>query len=337
MSKNSFEGLDFSGFDSLTAMETKGEKKAPAVGQSELPIGDVIEDPNQPRKAFDEDALKELSDSIKARGILQSIVVRPKNRDGKYVIVMGARRYRASLLAERKTISAIIRVEASDGYDQMIENIQREALSHKDTATFICGELDKGIKASAIASALGKPRAWVSLYVDFFEMAPVIQDRAEDFGIRAAYELHKAYQIDAEATEAFMGANDSITQQKAISFAKGLKAGGSGLSSPSVDPSEPSEPNETPAETSSPVTQPVTGEASAPPASKAETSATPSRPKASAASAIVVKVGESFGRLMLETPAEQGSKFGTVSFDNGAVIKEVALSELEIFEIIKIE
>ncbi|NSZ10071.1 MULTISPECIES: ParB/RepB/Spo0J family partition protein [Agrobacterium] len=336
MSKQ-FEGLDFTGFDTLTALDTnKGEKPAPVGGQAELPIGDVIEDPNQPRKAFDDDALKELSDSITARGVLQSIVVRPKNRDGKYVIVMGARRYRASLLAKRKTIPAIIRVETSDGYDQMIENIQREALSHKDTAAFISGELEKGVKPAAIASSLGKPRAWVSLYVDFFEMAPVIQDRAEDFGMRTAYELHKAYQIDAEATEAFLNANDSITQHKAIAFAKGLKTGGTGVPSPSISGPDGSEVEEEPAVISPEATKPVV-EQPASPSGKAETSAASSRPKTSAASAIVVKVGESFGRLLLETPAEQGSKFGTVSFDNGAVIKEVALSELEIFEIIKIE
>lgn len=325
-SKNTFEGLDFSGFDTLTALDTKKDQdKELAAGHKELALDMVIEDPDQPRRSFDAEALQELADSIAKRGVLQAIVVRPKNKDGKHVIVMGARRYRASLLAKRKTIPAIIRVEGSDGYDQMVENIQREALSHRDIALFVRNELAKGVKAVAIAAGLGKPRAWVSLYVDFFEMPSIIQERSNNLGIRSAYELHKAYGIDPEATEAFIGSRESISQREAIDFAKSLK---------NKEPVPLSDPHPNEVTEDNPVLVPP-----ARPKAGSETSPVKEqvRSKGGATQAVVVKVGEAFGRLLLDTPSEQGTKFATVSFDNGSTVKEVALSELEIFEIIRVD
>ena len=333
MSKNTFEGLDFSGFDTLTALDTdKAQTKAPAAGQTELAIEAVIEDPDQPRRSFEDEPLLELAESIEKRGVLQPIVVRPKNKDGKYVIVMGARRYRASVLAKRKTIPAIIRVQSSDGYDQMVENIQREALSHHDIALFVSSELSKGVKSAAIATGLGKPRAWVSLYVDFFDMAPAIQERSEGFGIRAAYELHKAYLLNAEATEAFIASRENITQREAIEFAKSLKSGaGAPLATPSSETGSNSA--EVDGDESRGPKPPVD------PASDGKEPPANSSPKSrgGVTHAVIVKVGDSFGNLLLAEPAKQGSKFGTVSFDNGANIREVALSELEIFEIIRVD
>ncbi|MBB3948428.1 ParB family chromosome partitioning protein [Rhizobium skierniewicense] len=330
-SKNTFEGLDFSGFDTLTALDTKKDQdKEPAAGHKEIALDMVIEDPDQPRRSFDADALQELADSISKRGVLQAIVVRPKNKHGKHVIVMGARRYRASLLAKRKTIPVIIRVEGSDGYDQMVENIQREALSHHDIALFVSNELAKGVKPAVIAAGLGKPRAWVSLYVDFFDMAPAIQERSESFGIRAAYELHKAYGLNADATEAYVASRETITQREAIEFAKSLKSESSSpLTSLSTDIAE--DKVEVGEAQSAAITeqQPVKRDQS-------QENSSP-RLRGSVAHAVVVKVGDSFGRLLLDKPAEQGSKFGTVSFDNGSTIKEVALSDLEIFEIIRVD
>ena len=65
----------------------------------ELPIGRIIPDPMQPRKTFNEDALKQLAESIEEHGVLQPITVRKSGKD--YIIVMGERRYRASKLAKK--------------------------------------------------------------------------------------------------------------------------------------------------------------------------------------------------------------------------------------------
>ena len=101
----------------------------------ELNIEDVIADPEQPRRHFDEKALNDLANSIKIHGVLQPIVV-VKNGN-KYIIVAGERRYRASKLAKLDKIPAIIR----DLSDQnrlelsLIENLQRADLNILETAT----------------------------------------------------------------------------------------------------------------------------------------------------------------------------------------------------------
>lgn len=101
----------------------------------ELNIEDIIADPEQPRRHFDEKALNDLANSIKIHGVLQPIVV-VKNGN-KYIIVAGERRYRASRLAKLDKIPAIIR----DLSDQnrlelsLIENLQRADLNILETAT----------------------------------------------------------------------------------------------------------------------------------------------------------------------------------------------------------
>lgn len=101
----------------------------------ELNIEDIIADPEQPRRHFDEKALNDLANSIKIHGVLQPIVV--VKYGNKYIIVAGERRYRASKLAKLDKIPAIIR----DLSDQnrlelsLIENLQRADLNILETAT----------------------------------------------------------------------------------------------------------------------------------------------------------------------------------------------------------
>ncbi len=101
----------------------------------ELNIEDVVRDGDQPRKDFNEEALQELAASIKEHGVLQPIVV--VRKDDKYQIVAGERRWRASKLAERKTIPAIVRtLDAQNKLElSIIENAQREDLNPIELAT----------------------------------------------------------------------------------------------------------------------------------------------------------------------------------------------------------
>jgi ParB family chromosome partitioning protein len=100
----------------------------------EIPLKDIRPNPYQPRKTFDEEALRELSESIKNDGLLQPIVVK-EEIDG-YVLIAGERRFRASKLAKFKEIKAI--VLNSDEYKMrqfaLIENIQREELNSVELA-----------------------------------------------------------------------------------------------------------------------------------------------------------------------------------------------------------
>lgn len=100
-----------------------------------IKLSDISPDPNQPRRHFDEQALAELSASITEHGVLQPIVVVPHK--GKYQIVAGERRYRASEMAGKSTIPALVRT-LTDQHKlelSLIENIQRHDLTPIETAT----------------------------------------------------------------------------------------------------------------------------------------------------------------------------------------------------------
>ena len=106
-----------------------------------LPLDQIVTNPDQPRKSFYSDTLDELAASIKERGVLEPIVVRPYQ--GKYQIVMGERRFRASGIAGNKTIPAIVR-EMSDEdahADALLENFQREDMNPIEKARAIQGLL----------------------------------------------------------------------------------------------------------------------------------------------------------------------------------------------------
>lgn len=320
---STLEGIDFSGFDLVG--KNQEAKDAPPGGQTEIPLDRIIEDPDQPRRRFDKATIEEMAASIKKHGILQPIVVRPKDDSGKHRIVMGARRFRAARLAKLERVPAVIRVEPTDGYDQMVENIQRENLLHADIAHFIETELAKGIKATTVAASLGKPRSWVSLYSGFSKMHEAIRDRVEDFGIRAAYELQKAMEIDERATLEFMNASEAITQRDAIAFAKELR-------SPAKPGTEPAEGGEDARERLG------AGLSSLSEAPEDETVAPSGSRKASAAAvAIFVQVSDRVGRLMTDRVAEKGSQYGVVSFDHGADIQEISVKKMKLMEIISPE
>jgi ParB family transcriptional regulator, chromosome partitioning protein len=118
-----------------------GEHPAPASGSAggarfaEVPISDITPNPKQPRTVFDAEALAELVDSIKEVGLLQPVVVRPLD-DGRYELVMGERRLRASQQAGLSAIPAIIRrTEDADLLrDALLENLHRAQLNPLEEA-----------------------------------------------------------------------------------------------------------------------------------------------------------------------------------------------------------
>lgn len=130
------------GFDSLIPTDLIDESLDPTAAQDdklselrELKLADITPDPDQPRRTFDEDALKEISESIAEHGIIQPIIVTPK--DGKYVIVAGERRYRGAKMAGLKTVPALVR-SLTDQHKlelSLIENLQRRDLNVLETAT----------------------------------------------------------------------------------------------------------------------------------------------------------------------------------------------------------
>lgn len=128
------KGLDLTGLDDLSVL-TSGQGGSEANAAPKVAsLAEIIADPNQPRKRFNQRKLEELRDSIKESGVQQAIIVRPKNGDGKHIIVFGERRYRASLLAGKKDIPIEVRdttvlPESEVRFIQLVENIQRDDLT----------------------------------------------------------------------------------------------------------------------------------------------------------------------------------------------------------------
>ena len=130
------------GFESLIPTDLVDDEFDPTATEDkkssdlkELNIADIIRDEEQPRRDFDEEAINALAASIKEHGVLQPIVV--TKEDGKYKIVAGERRWRASKVAGLKTIPAIVRTLDSQNRLELsiIENAQREDLNAIELAT----------------------------------------------------------------------------------------------------------------------------------------------------------------------------------------------------------
>lgn len=143
----------------------------------ELPLADIRPNPHQPRKEFDEETLEELAASIKSIGIVQPITVR-EVEDGKYEIVAGERRYRASKMAGRETIPAYIRKTENDDVLALalIENIQRDDLNAMEVAISYQRLIDEcNLTQEGLSERVGKKRATIANYLRLLKLPAEIQ------------------------------------------------------------------------------------------------------------------------------------------------------------------
>jgi ParB family chromosome partitioning protein len=149
----------------LNAMLPKKEEVAPPkTGLDEIPIEFIQPGKYQPRTYFAEESIAELSDSIKAQGVIQPIVLRPIG-DDRYEIIAGERRWRAAQLAGIEKIPAVIRTVDDESALAMslIENIQREDLNPLEEATALQRLIDDfQFTHQEVADAVGKSRSAVT-------------------------------------------------------------------------------------------------------------------------------------------------------------------------------
>jgi ParB family chromosome partitioning protein len=132
-------------------------------------IDQLEPNPNSPRRDFDEEPLRELADSIREVGVLQSLVVTagdgPAWRNGKLRTASGERRWRAAQMAGLKSVPVIIRRLTSDQEMQMllVENLQREDLTPLEEARALDALLKQyGWTQRALGEKLGKSQAWIA-------------------------------------------------------------------------------------------------------------------------------------------------------------------------------
>lgn len=165
------------GLDAIFGAEALDAKLKPMSRMAEIAIDDIVPNPTQPRTQFDEEALAELTDSIRQLGIIQPVTVR-KNENGKYVIISGERRWRAARRAGLEMLPAYIREADDEALHAMalVENIQRQDLNAIEIALGMQRLIDEcGLTQEALSERMGKKRSSVANYLRLLRLPAQIQ------------------------------------------------------------------------------------------------------------------------------------------------------------------
>jgi ParB family chromosome partitioning protein len=150
------------GLAAILSVSEAGEHDGPEL--RELHVELVAPNPDQPRKRFDDEALQALADSVKERGVLQPVLVRPR-AGGTYEIVAGERRWRAAKLAGLETLPALVqqRDDAQSLEAALVENMAREDLNPIEAARAVAGLVEElGLTREDVGRRVGRSRVAVS-------------------------------------------------------------------------------------------------------------------------------------------------------------------------------
>ena len=183
------------GLDSLFA-----ENEDWGTSIQEIPVGELDPNPDQPRKTFDEETLGLLAESVREQGVLQPLIVVSAS-NGRYRIIAGERRYRASRRAGLEKVPCI--VKDLDIVHQMeislIENLQREDLNPVDAARGIRALMQQcGYTQEKVAARLGKSRPAVANLIRLLNLPEEITDMVRDGLLTAGHARVLAGLTDAE-------------------------------------------------------------------------------------------------------------------------------------------
>src|SRR5579862_7372819 len=149
---------------------------------SQIALDQIEHNPYQTRYNFDEEALQELAESIRANGVVQPIVVRP-GADGRYLLILGERRCRASKLAGKATVPAIIRKVSDQQAAEMtvVENLQRQDLNcMEQAAAFAKLSRDFGLTQEQIGQRVGISRESVSNYMRLLKLPGTVMQYLQE-------------------------------------------------------------------------------------------------------------------------------------------------------------
>lgn len=317
-------------------------RKAGQAGPRDIPIDLIAPDPDQPRKHFDADKLASLAASISVQGVLQPITVQPLNGDGRHLIIMGERRYRAAKLSGLQSIPAIERGMTEElRMAQLTENVQRDGLTTFEIATAVSAMREAGKSRSDIARALGWGESEVSRFAAVTGMPEPLQQLAEkDVPVRALSDLYALWKKNPEEVEEFVETSDAgdvsrvtvarlrsrLTQDTThpvrVPHTAENAAGGScdNMHIPEAPTGGRMAAGQTTA-----VDQINAPEVQSAPGAQSD--------QAGRGAAIICKHGHAIGRLLMDRTASS-PKAILVSFENGSRVEEVPLSELELIEVV---
>jgi len=169
--------------DSENAIESINDKNADQVVGNiiDLELGKITTNPFQPRTHFNEEALEELSQSIKELGVIQPITVRKKGN--AFELISGERRLRASEMAELKTIPAYVRLADDQESLEMalVENIQRQDLDPIEIGLSYQRLIEEiKLTQDQLSSRVGKKRSTITNYMRLLKLDPIIQTGIRD-------------------------------------------------------------------------------------------------------------------------------------------------------------
>ena len=165
------------GLDALFSTPNITQQCTPMSEMAEVAIADIEPNPLQPRTDFDEEALQELATSIAELGVIQPITLK-RGDNGKYIIISGERRWRASQMAGLEQLPAYIReVEDEDLHAMaLVENIQRENLNAIEIALGMQRLVEEcGLTQEGLAQKVGKKRSTVSNYMRLLNLPSEVQ------------------------------------------------------------------------------------------------------------------------------------------------------------------
>ena len=163
------------GLDALISTEAVRTSGSSSIGEISLSL--IEANPNQPRREFSEEALRELADSIREIGIVQPITLR-QTEEGRYQIIAGERRFRASQLAGKETIPAYIITADDESTMEMalVENIQREDLNALEIALAYQKLIEQNnLSQEQLSKRVGKGRATIANFLRLLKLPAPVQ------------------------------------------------------------------------------------------------------------------------------------------------------------------
>lgn len=175
------------GLDALITIDEVKTEGSSSINEIEL--SKIQANPDQPRRAFDEEALQELATSIRQIGVIQPITLRKIN-DDSYQIIAGERRYRASILADLQTIPAYIKTAEDENVMEMalVENIQREDLNSIEIALAYQNLIESyNLTQERLSERVGKKRTTIANYLRLLKLPAEIQMGLRDKKIDMAH------------------------------------------------------------------------------------------------------------------------------------------------------
>lgn len=193
-------------------------------------IDTVSPNPDQPRRVFDEEALEELSNSIREKGIVQPLVVRKlKGRDSEYEIVAGERRWRAAQRAKLDSVPVIVRDFSDEEVLEVaiVENIQRERLNAIEEAAGYRQLIDQfGHTQERVASALGKSRSHIANQMRLLNLPAEVQEMVSSGRLSSGHARALITAPDPLAVaKRVVGSGLSVRQTEALARKIGVNSG----------------------------------------------------------------------------------------------------------------